>query len=421
MNAEILAFGSELVNGQKLDTNSQWLAGRLGDHGIEVRFHTTVGDVLEDTLAALRIALGRAHLVITTGGLGPTQDDLTRQALAEVAGVPLIEDLEALRAIEGFFARRNRVMTERNRVQALFPRGADPLPNRVGTAPGIWMALDRSIVVCLPGVPHELHQMFEEEVLPRLRRIGAVRRIFAHRVINLFGKGESEIEQHALDLTSRGRIPEVGITASDATISFRITAEGPNETEALRAIEPTAEQIYQRFGELIVGEGNTDVAESLAAQLERTGLSLATAESCTGGLIAHRLTSIPGISAWYRGGMVTYAESAKTELLGISPELIRTHGVVSAEVAQAMADGVRRRLSADVGIGVTGVAGPGPDTHGNPAGLVYLGLATPEGVTTRKLEIGPEQPRHVIQSRAAKSAMNLARLDLSRRPGRTQS
>jgi nicotinamide-nucleotide amidase len=225
----------------------------------------------------------------------------------------------------------------------------------------------------------------------------------------------------ALDLTARGRLPEVGITASDATISFRITAAGRDETEALAVIEPTAQVIYERYGPLIVGEGAADVTEGLAGELARTGWTLATVESCTGGLIAHRLTRVPGISASYKGGLVTYAESAKVALLGLDPALIKKHGVVSAEVAAAMAEGVRSRLEADLGLAVTGFAGPAQSWGQGPVGLVFLGLATPEETTTRRMELGPEQPRDVIQSRAAKHAINMARLDLRERPSRHEA
>jgi nicotinamide-nucleotide amidase len=258
--------------------------------------------------------------------------------------------------------------------------------------------------------------MFAEQVVPRLRAMGVCQQVLVHRVINLFGKGEAEIERMALDLTARGRSPEVGITASDSTISFRITASGRDESEANEAIGPTARLVYERFGPLIVGEGPADVADGLASQLARTGCTLATAESCTGGLIAHRLTRLPGISAWYKGGLVTYAESAKVAFLGVDHALIEQHGVVSAEVAAAMAEGARRRLDTDLGLAVTGLAGPAREGDAQPVGLVFLGLATPEGTTTRRLELGPEQPREVIQSRAAKHAMNLARLDLLGRP-----
>jgi nicotinamide-nucleotide amidase len=412
MKAEILAVGSELVSGQKLDTNSQWLCRRLGEFGIPVHFITEVGDDLAEDVSTFRVAAGRSDLVLVTGGIGPTQDDLTREALAEAAGVPLVEDLESLRAIEALFARRNRPMPDRNRVQALLPRGAEALSNRVGTAPGVWMAVDRVAFACLPGVPSEMKIMYDEQVVPRLRARGWCDRVLVHRTINLFGKGESEIESRALDLTARGRVPEVGITAHDATISFRIVAGGATEAEALRDAEPTIALIRERFGDLIVGEGSDDVPEALVRALASRNATLATAESCTGGLIAHRLTSLPGVSEFYPGGVVSYSASAKTELLGVPAELIEARGVVSAEVAEAMAAGALRRLGATLGLAVTGVAGPTGGTPETPVGCVYLGLATAQGTWSRRLDLGPEQPRDVIQSRAAKHAMNWARLHL---------
>jgi len=412
MRAEIIAIGSELVSGQSLDTNSQWLSQQLSELGIIVAFHTTLGDILADHLAAFRAAFHRADLVLVTGGLGPTQDDLTREALAECAGVPLVEHPESLAAIAAMFARRNRVMTERNRVQALFPQGADPLPNRIGTAPGIWMQIGHAKIACLPGVPIEMKLMFEHEVVPRIKQQGRTHHVFVHRKINLFGKGEAEIESQAFDLTVRGRIPEVGITAHDGTISFRIVGWGDTDQEAELMIKPTAELIYERFGSLIVGEGTDDVAEGLIAQLARTGATLATAESCTGGLLAHMITAIAGVSAFYQGGVVSYANRAKSELLGVPPQLIDAHGAVSPEVAAAMAEGVRNRLAADIGISTTGVAGPAGGTPEKPVGLVYVGLATARGTKTRRLDIGSEQPREVIQSRSSKAALTWARLSL---------
>jgi len=414
MIAEIVAIGSELVSGQSLDTNSQWLSRALAALGISVHFHTAIGDDLAENVAALRIALNRAELVVTSGGLGPTQDDLTREALAEVAGVGLVENTDALAAITAMFARRNRPMADRNRVQAFFPEGAEALPNSCGTAPGIWMNFGRAKVACLPGVPNELRAMFDEQVAPRLRGLGAGDRVIVHRKINLFGRGESDVEAKALDLTARGRRPEVGITVSEATISFRILGEGANEADALAQIEPTAATIYERFGPLIVGEGAEDVVDALLRELAKAESTLAVAESCTGGWIAHQITSIPGASAFFPGGVVSYSNQAKTDLLGVPATLIEAHGAVSAEVAEAMAQGVRERFRAGIGLSVTGVAGPGGGTAEKPVGLVYLGLATAEAVDSRKLELGPEQPREVIQRRSAKNAMNWARLRLQR-------
>ncbi len=275
------------------------------------------------------------------------------------------------------------------------------------------MTVGRATFACLPGVPGELKIMFEEQVVPRLRQSGRLSRVIVHRVINLFGRGESDIEAQALDLTARGRRPEVGITASDATISFRVSCDGPTEADALREIEPTLALIRERFADLIVGEGDVDVPEALVAQLERTGATIATAESCTGGLIAQRITAIAGVSPYFPGGVVSYSNEAKEDLLGVPHELIAAHGAVSAEVAEAMAEGVRRRFQATMGLAVTGIAGPTGGTPEKPVGLVFLGLAGPGGVSHRRLEIGPEQPREVIRSRSAKHAMNWARLALS--------
>jgi nicotinamide-nucleotide amidase len=412
MKAEIIAIGSELVSGQSLDTNSQWLSRALGMLGIPVHFHTSLGDDLAENVAVFRVAIGRADLIVTCGGLGPTQDDLTREALAAVAGVGLVEDAASLEAIQALFARRNRVMSERNRVQALFPEGAEPLPNAIGTAPGIAMKVGAAAIACLPGVPNEMKRMFDDQVVPWLARQGLSTRKIVHRKINLFGKGESDIEAEALDLTARGRVPEVGITASEATIAFRIAAEAATEEEASRLIEPTAAIIYERFGDLIVGEGAEDVVDALARELARTGRTIATAESCTGGLVAQMITSVPGVSPYFPGGVVTYSAETKAGLLGLPFRWIEEHGAVSAEVAGEMARRVRERFGTDLGLAVTGVAGPISDDPRHPVGLVYLGLATSDKVQSRKLELGPEQPRDVIRRRAAKQALNWARLVL---------
>lgn len=412
LKAEIIAVGTELVSGQCLDTNSQWMSAKLGDRGISTHYHTTVGDDMAENVAVLATALDRADLIITSGGLGPTQDDLTRQALAEVARVPLFEDEGSLKHIAGFFERRNRVMAERNKVQALLPMGAEAILNRTGTAPGIWMRVGRSLVVCLPGVPSELKIMFEEQVIPKLIDLNWIDRVIVHRKINLFGRGESEFEALALDLTARGRVPEVGITASDATISFRISAAGWNEAEAIEAMEPTVQLIRERFAEFVIGEGTDDLPEAVACELARTGLTLALAESCTGGLIGELLTNIPGISDRFLGGVISYANSAKVGLLGVDESLPAQHGAVSPEVAEAMAAGARARFGADIALSVTGIAGPGGGSAEKPVGLVYLGLATASGVTSKRLDIGPEQPRAIIRRRAAKHALNYVRLAL---------
>jgi nicotinamide-nucleotide amidase len=412
MKAEIIAIGSELVSGQSLDTNSQWISRELASVGIPVRFHSTIGDDMDENIAAFRVALGRADLIVMSGGLGPTQDDLTREALARTYGVNLVENARSLAEIEAMFARRHRAMPERNKVQALLPEGAEPLPNRVGTAPGVWMNREGKTIACLPGVPSEMKVMWHEQVIPRLRDQGLATRVIVERKINLFGKGESEFEAEALDLTARGRVPEVGITASDATISFRVSGQGTTVEEAEVMMAPTIALIRERFAGLILGEGTEDMPEAVFAQLTRTNTTLAVAESCTGGLIARELTKMPGVSAVFPGGVVSYANAAKSEILGVDPGLIEEHGAVSAEVAAAMATGARARFRSSLGLAVTGIAGPGGGSAEKPVGLVYVGLATEKGVQTRKLELGPEQPRDIIQRRAAKHALNWVRLTL---------
>ncbi len=421
IKAEIISIGSELVSGQSLDTNSQWLSRELGSLGISTAFHTTIGDDLDDNVAVFRTASERADLVLTTGGLGPTQDDLTRDALASAAGVGLYEDPESLAAIEAFFTRRGRMMTGRNKVQALFPEGAEVLPNPVGTAPGIWMAVGRSAFACMPGVPSEMRVMFLDQVVPRLRQRHWVERVIVHRKISLFGRGESDIEADALDLTARGHVPEVGITVHDATISFRIRGEGLTPEAAWSQTDETAALIRQRFGSLVLGEGTTDVVDALVSELARTGAKIATAESCTGGLIAHMITTIPNVSPYYPGGVVSYSNQAKSALLDVPAELIQAHGAVSPEVAVAMAQGALKRFGADVAVSTTGVAGPDGGSPEKPVGLVYLGLATREHSEARRIEIGPEQPRDVIQRRSAKQAVNWVRLILQTWPDRPAS
>jgi nicotinamide-nucleotide amidase len=412
MLCEIVSVGSELTSGQNLDTNSQWLSKRLAEAGLAVGWHTTVADDLDINVEAFRIAAGRAGLVVITGGLGPTQDDLTREALARVAGVPLELHRESLERINEMFTRRGRVMPERNRVQALFPAGAEPIPNDRGTAPGVWMRVGQAWVAAMPGVPSEMYAMFDGAVLPRLRAQGMARGVLIQRKINTFGAGESHVEEKLFDLTRRGHVPEVGITASDAVISLRVFARAETREEALAQAAPVEAIIRERLGELVFGVEDEDVQHAVLRLLAAKRKTLAVAESVTGGALAQMITSLPDAGHCFRGGVVAYDNRVKCELLGVPQTLLDEKGSVSAEVAEAMAVGCRLRLGADLALSTTGVAGPDSPAPDKPVGLVYVALAWEGGSSAATFSwIGT---RAEVQRRTARMALNKARLHLLR-------
>jgi nicotinamide-nucleotide amidase len=408
--AEIISIGSELTTGQNLDTNAQWLSRQLAEIGIAVGWHTTIADDLDDNVATFRIATQRARLVLVTGGLGPTLDDLTREALARAAGVELVFHPELLEQIRDIFAKRGRTMTERNRVQAYCPAGAEPIPNHWGTAPGIWMKIGESIVAAMPGVPSEMYAMFADAVKPRLLHLGMSGGVLVQRKINCFGAGESAIEDKVPDLTRRGHVPEVGITASDATISLRIFARAASRAEADAIAAPIEKTIRERLGNLVFGVDDEELQDVVAKLLAEKRKTLATAESVTAGLVAHRLGQVAGATYWFRGGIVANVNDVMTALLSVPTELIEKHGAVSPEVAQAMAVACRTRFQSDLAVSTTGLAGPTGGTPGKPVGQVYVGLAWDGGADA----IGHSWlgTRVEIQSRTAKMALNRVRLHL---------
>jgi len=408
MKAEIISIGSELTSGQNLDTNSQWLSRRLGEMGIAVGWHTTLADDLDDNIAAFRIAGGRSRLVLISGGLGPTQDDLTREALAQMAGVELVSDPESFRQIEAMFARRNRAMPERNRVQAQFPLGSAPIRNDHGTAPGVWLQHAGCTFVAMPGVPAEMYAMFEEQVRPRLEKLGLSGGVLVQRKINTFGWGESAVEEKLFDITRRGHVPEVGITASDAVISLRIFGRGASLELATLQIAPVENIILDRLGNIVFGFGDEELRDVVVRLLAEKRQSLSVAEGVTGGLVAQQLCRVPGAGRWFRGAIVAYDNRIKLEMMAVSQALIDEHGAVSAAVAEAMAVACRTRFRTDLAVSTVGIAGPDGGSADKPVGTVHVGLAWSGGVDSQSCSWGGTRAH--IQSRTAKMALNRVRL-----------
>jgi len=415
--AEVVSVGTELLLGQITDTNATYICQRLAECGIPVYFRQTVGDNFHRVQEAFRLAWSRAELVVFTGGLGPTEDDLTKEAVAAALGAELVEDRDSLAHLEQFFARRGRTMTPNQRRQALIPRGALAIPNRWGTAPGVFWEVDGRVVVMVPGVPREMRGMVDEFVLPELRRRGWVGQdTIRSRVLRTVGIGEGQLEEMVRDLIHTTN-PTVAPLAHLGEVHLRITARGTPE-EVSRLLDETEARLRERLGDAVYGVDDETLDEVVARLLRDSGLRVAVAESCTGGLVGERLTSVAGSSAYFLGGVVAYSNDAKCRLLGVPPELLEKFGAVSAEVAEAMARGARERFGADVGLAVTGVAGPGGGTEAKPVGRVFLALADAHSARTVRADFGQEPGREGVRRLASQAALNmLRRYVLERRSG----
>jgi len=376
MNAEILSIGTELLLGQIVDTNAAYLAQKLAELGINLYFKTTVGDNPQRITEALDQALNRADLIITTGGLGPTTDDLTIETIASCLGEEVVLDQDSLEKIESFFKRIKVEMLESNKKQALRPKNAKIIKNPVGTAPGIILEKNKKIIISLPGVPREMTAMMEETVIPFLKdSLGEKNSLIKSRTLKFLGMGESMVEDKVKDLMLNQTNPTVAPYAKDTEVHLRITAKGRTEEEVNSLIVEMEKKIRDRLGDFIYGV-DEELLEALTAKLlAKKGQTIALAESCTGGLISHRLTNISGISEYLERGVVSYSNSAKMGVLGVKAETLEQHGAVSWQTAVEMAEGVRRASKTNLGLAVTGIAGPTGGSENKPVGLVFIALA----------------------------------------------
>ena len=407
-HAEILCVGTELLLGDIVNTNATFLSARMAELGIGVYRHTAVGDNPERLSAALRDALDHADLVITSGGLGPTYDDLTKETVAACFGRKMAMHEPSLEAIRAYFQKTGRVMTPNNEKQAMMPEGAIVFPNHFGTAPSLALCDEahNKTVIMLPGPPGELQNIYYEQVLPYLRtRRDAV--LVSHNV-HIFGMGESAVETHLRDLMTEAKNPTVAPYCKEGEVRLRVTARAATEQEADAMCERIIARICDtEVGAYVYGIDVDSLENAVIRRLHERGLTLCTAESCTGGLIAKRLTDVSGASDVFLGGCVTYTNEIKQKLLGVSAETLAAHGAVSAQTAQEMARGARERLGTDIAVSATGLAGPGGGTPECPVGTVYIGISTKNGEEVRRLSLSPMRSRDYIRKVSVANALDM--------------
>ena len=406
LTAEIIAIGSELLAPDRMDTNSLWLTDKLNGIGIEVRLKTVVGDDDSRLEEAIKDAVKRSKVVITTGGLGPTEDDITRKVAARALGRRLFLDEVVLEEIRTRFQSFGVMMPERNSRQAMVIDGAEVLPNPNGTAPGLLLDHDGTAVALLPGPPKEMRPMFENYVQSRLAEKAGNLRVL-RRVLRVAGMGESAVDEKIAPIYTRYENPQTTILFNQSEIEIQLTARGRTEADAEALLDKLSEELEDRLGHSIFAFRGEKMEEVVGLRLSVSGYTLAVAESCTGGLIAQRLTDVPGSSKYFIEGVVAYSNEAKTRTLGVEPVLLLEYGAVSAQVAEAMAEGIRRRAGTDFGLSVTGIAGPSGGTEEKPVGLVFIALASEALTEHRKFKLPGD--RQLIRWRASQAALDLLR------------
>lgn len=391
MKAEILAVGTELLMGQISNTNAQYISSRLPEIGIGVYYHSVVGDNAERLKQILELALYRSDVIILTGGLGPTQDDITKETVSAVLGRRLVLDQASLDDIEEFFRKRGRTMTQNNLKQAYLPEGCTIVRNGAGTAPGCIIEDSGKTIVLLPGPPSEMKPMFDETVMPYLASKSEYRLESVY--LRIFGIGESAVEDKLMDLIDGQTNPTIASYAKDGEVMLRITAMHPKDIAGTDIIRPVVDEIKRRLGDSVFSDDGSSLETVAAGLLMEKKITVSLAESCTGGLLAARLTDIPGISAVFDRAAVTYSNRSKVEQLGVRQETLDRYGAVSEQTAYEMAVGIRNISGTDLGVSVTGIAGPGGGTVKKPVGLVYTALAHRDGVTVKRLDLWGNRER----------------------------
>lgn len=409
---ELLCVGTELLLGTILNGNARWIAEQLAALGLPHFRQSVLGDNRERLIAFAREAAQRSRVLITTGGLGPTPDDLTAAALAAAFDVPLEERPEVWEDIKAKLAARGKAPSPSLRNQAWLPKGADVLPNPTGTAPGmIWTPCDGFTILTFPGVPSEMRAMWTATAAAWLRASDLTRGVISSRRLHFWGIGESRLAEQVEDLLA-GTNPTVAPYSGGGEVMLRLTAQAPSEPEAQRLLDPLEQELRQRTGRLCFGRDEETLASVVLALLRQRGETLAVAESCTGGGLGAALTEVPGASQVLLGGVIAYADAVKQHLLGVSADLLRSHGAVSDPVAEAMAEGVRRCTGADWGVAITGIAGPGGGTAAKPVGLVHLAVAGPDGCRSGAECFGASHGRGWVRRLSVGEALNRLRLHL---------
>jgi len=415
---EILSIGTELLLGNIVNADAQMLSQGLSELGLNVYYHTVVGDNPTRARDAVEIAKKRADIIITTGGLGPTCDDLTKNVLAESFGKQLVFHEESAQRIRAHFERIGRPFTENNLQQAMLPEDCEILSNDWGTAPGCAFEVDGTHVIMLPGPPSECTPMFRYRAVPYLLKLSEG--VIASHTLKFFGIGESMVEARLRSQMNAMSNPTMAPYAKEGECELRITAKADTDEQAQRLLKPAVEQVKALFGDLVYGVDVSSLEETVFALLKEKHLTIGCAESCTGGLIAKRLTDLSGVSSVFKGGIVSYTNEVKHSLLNVPQALLDEHGAVSAPVAAAMAEGARAVLNCDIALSSTGVAGPGSDDRGNEVGTMFVAIATPDGTYVRPLRLGTRPMRGRLRTQTASHAFDLARRWLSGLPYESQ-